>query len=314
MKTHTTPPKIIVICGPTGTGKTAAAISTAQAIGAEIVSADSMQIYRYMDIGTAKPSLEEQSLIRHHLIDIVNPDEPFDARKYAVMAGDAIQSIASRNRAVLVVGGTGLYIRALLHGLFTLENGNVMVRDRLKQKASLEGLDCLYSELKRCDPESADRIHPNDTYRIIRALEIFETTGTPMSVLHQQHGFSTEIFAAAMIGLSRQKELLYQRIDNRVDQMLAAGLIQEVQSLLDRGYSSTLKSMTSLGYRHMADHLAGKMPLTEAILSMKRDTRRYAKRQMTWFRSEKNIQWIDATNTDAVKKAAENYLAMHANP
>ncbi|MGD9974343.1 MAG: tRNA (adenosine(37)-N6)-dimethylallyltransferase MiaA [Desulfatirhabdiaceae bacterium] len=313
MTTHTTPPRIIVICGPTGTGKTAAAITTAQAIGAEIVSADSMQIYRYMDIGTAKPSLEEQSLIRHYLIDIVDPDEAFDARKYAVMAGDAIQSIMSRNRTVLVVGGAGLYIRALLHGLFTLENGDDMVRDRLKQKASLEGLDCLYAELKQCDPESANRIHPNDTYRIIRALEIFETTGTPMSKLHQRHGFSTEIFAAGMIGLYRQKELLYERIDNRVDQMLQAGFIQEVQSLLDRGYSSTLKSMKSLGYRHMADHLEGRMPLSEAVPAMKRDTRRYAKRQMTWFRSEKNIQWIDAADTDAVKKAAEDYLAMNAD-
>lgn len=310
MTPHTQNPRIIVICGSTGTGKTAAAISVAQAVGAEIVSADSMQVYRYMDIGTAKPSSEEQAFVRHHLIDIVNPDEPFDARLYTVMAGDAIRSIDHQNKVALVVGGTGLYIRALRHGLFSLESGDSIIRDRLKQKALNEGTENLYMELKRSDPESAVRIHPNDVYRIIRALEIFKSTGTPMSVFHQHHHFSTDFYAVRMIGLYRERELLYERINRRVDRMLETGFIQEVESLLNRGYSSTLKSMKSLGYRHIADYVEGRTSLPDAVLSMKQDTRRYAKRQMTWFRSEKDILWIDAENMDDVKKTAEDYLMM----
>ncbi|MFZ3047358.1 MAG: tRNA (adenosine(37)-N6)-dimethylallyltransferase MiaA, partial [Desulfatirhabdiaceae bacterium] len=288
------------------------AISVAQAVGAEIVSADSMQVYRYMNIGTAKPSSEEQAFVRHHLIDIVNPDEPFDARQYTVMAGDAIRSIDHQNKVALVVGGTGLYIRALRHGLFSMESGDSIIRDRLKQKMLNEGTENLYMELKRCDPESAVRIHPNDVYRIIRALEIFESTGTPMSVFHHHHHFSTDFYSVRMIGLYRERELLYERINRRVDRMLETGFIQEVESLLNRGYSSTLKSMKSLGYRHIANYVEGRTSLTDAVLSMKQDTRRYAKRQMTWFRSEKDILWIDAENMDVVKKTTEDYLMMNS--
>ncbi len=301
-------PEILVICGPTGTGKTAAAVSVAQIVDAEIVSADSMQVYRFMNIGTAKPTPEEQAAVRHHLIDVVYPDEPFDVRRYVELADQSIGSITYQNKSVLVVGGTGLYIRALRHGLFTLKPETRDVREQIARRVRERGIAAVYEELKSRDPESAARIHPNDAYRIRRALEVYESTGTPMSVFHRRHQLEGPRYSMRMIGLFRKRELLYERIDKRVDSMIRGGFIEEVDFLLKRGYSSSLSSMKSLGYRHIADYVEGRSGLHEAIERMKQDTRRYAKRQMTWFRAEPGIMWVDAADGDKAMEAATDYL------
>jgi tRNA dimethylallyltransferase len=212
--------RIPVICGPTCVGKTSIAIDVATALNAEIISADSMQIYRYMDIGTAKPSLLEQARVWHHMIDIVDPDEPFDAQLYAEMGLNIIYSLADEGIPVVVAGGTGLYIRALLYGLFQAGSSNPELRLNLKAEAETNGTEPLYQRLCRCDPASAEKIHPHDTFRIIRALEIFAATGYPISTWHKEHREIPPLFDVLKIGLSRPRELLYERINHRVDLMI----------------------------------------------------------------------------------------------
>jgi tRNA dimethylallyltransferase len=284
-------PKIIVICGPTGVGKTRTAVETAEAAGGEIVNADSMQVYRHMDIGTAKPSPEELARVPHHLIDILEPDAHFDANRFALLAREAVSLIRTRGRIPFVVGGTGLYIRALLHGLFPSDPRDPRVRLAIRRKAENEGNAVLHRRLLECDPESAEKIHPNDTIRIIRALEVFDETGIPFSAHHRTHRFGGRIYRSLKLGLSIEREALYSRIEERVEEMLARGLLREVETLLDAGYSVDLKSMQSIGYRHAAAHLLGDLSFEEMERTLKRDTRRYAKRQLTWFRGDPEIVW-----------------------
>ncbi|MEZ4528308.1 MAG: tRNA (adenosine(37)-N6)-dimethylallyltransferase MiaA [Desulfobacterales bacterium] len=286
-------PRIIVICGPTGIGKTGAAIDAALTFGGEIVSADSMQIYRYMDIGTAKPTAEEKAAMQHHMIDIVDPDEDFDAAQYAEEARRAVAQIHKKGKVPFVAGGTGLYIKILLGGIFQAPAPAPELRARLRAEAKMHGAAFLHQRLLGCDPESGRRIHPNDTFRIVRALEIFETTGQSISEYHQSHGFSENPFHVYKIGLQAEREILYKRIEMRVDAMLETGLESEVRSLLEKGYSPQLKSMQSIGYRHMADWIQGRLSFDEAVRTMKQDTRRYAKRQFTWFRADPEIVWTE---------------------
>jgi len=283
---------IVVICGPTGVGKTSVGIEMAIAFKGEIVSADSMQIYRYMDIGTAKPTPDEQSRAPHHMLDIAHPDQPFDAARYATEAHRIIRGLHSRSVLPFVVGGTGLYIKALTRGLFEGGERHPEVRKRLHEEMATCGIADLYRRLSRCDPETAQKIHPHDTYRIIRALEIFETTPQTISQHQKGHRFSESRYDVLKIGLTMDKALLYDRINRRVDAMLADGLQSEVESLLARGYAPDLKSMKSIGYRHMVDLISGRLSREEALRTLKRDTRRYAKRQMTWFRSDQEIVWV----------------------
>ena len=284
-------PKVIVICGPTGIGKTAVGIELAGKFGGEIISADSMQIYRHMDIGTAKPTTEELAQITHHMIDIVDPDEDYDAVQFSKQARDRIAEIVSRGLIPFIVGGTGLYIKALLHGLFQSKSVDPQIRNRLKQEAEENGSGFLFERLKKNDPAAAGRIHPKDSYRIIRALETIESSGKTISEHHQNHGFADDPFTALKIGLQMDRQNLYARIDNRVELMIDAGLVEEVKNLLAMGYSAELKSMQSIGYRHVVGFLAGSLPWDECLRTLKRDTRRFAKRQFTWFGADQAISW-----------------------
>jgi len=284
-------PKVIVICGPTGIGKTAVGIELAGMFGGEIISSDSMQIYRHMDIGTAKPTPEERAQITHHMIDIVDPDEDFDAAQFLSRGRAIIAELDSRGRIPLVVGGTGFYIKALLHGIFQSRSIVSDVRERLRKEAGEFGSHLLYDRLKRCDPDSAGRLHPNDTYRIIRALEVFESTGRTIGAHHQEHDFTEDPYCVLKIGLSGDRQSLYHRIDYRVDAMIDAGLVDEVRRLLEMGFSADLKSMRSIGYRHVTEFLGGHLSWDECVRTLKRDTRRYAKRQLTWFGADRTISW-----------------------
>ncbi len=301
-------PKVIVICGPTGVGKTTVGIQLAEKLGGEIISADSMQIYRYMDIGTAKPTADEQSRIPHHMIDIVDPDENFDAVRFAEMARDKVMQLHQRGVMPLVVGGTGLYIKALLQGLFQSNPVDPKTRERLMKEAAENGSGILYDRLKRVDPDTADRLHPNDSYRIIRALETIESTGRSISEHQQEHGFSDEPFNALKICLRIDRQKLYDRIDQRVDMMIEAGFVDEVKKLLGMGYSADLKSMQSIGYRHISDFLEGRLPWDECVRTLKRDTRRFAKRQFTWFGADQQIKRYEPDQLDEIVRLVEGFL------
>ncbi len=296
-------PRIIVITGPTASGKTSVAVKVALLCGAELVGADSMQVYRGLDIGTAKPTSEELRGVRHHLIDVADPDESFDAARFARLADRAIEDICSRGAKALVVGGTGLYIRVLLHGLHRAPPPSPEVREKITKRADADGWPALHTELAVCDPQAAARLHPNDGVRILRALEVFEASGVPLSEWQQQHGFQRRRYPALCVGIQRPREELNQRINTRVEQMMSAGFLGEVEGLMARGYGPELKPMQGLGYRRLASHLAGEMGLEEAVESTRTDTRRFAKRQMTWFKREPDLAWVDPDPTGIVERA-----------
>lgn len=284
--------RIIVISGPTGIGKTGLSVRLAEKFGGEIVGADSMQIYKYMDIGTAKPTEEERARAVHHMTDIANPDEPYDAARYLSEARAAVDDIVARKRLPIVVGGTGFYIKALLYGLFEARPEDKRVRSNLWKQAGELGTDGLYRRLEACDPEAAGRIHPNDTYRVVRALEVYEITGRTMSAYRREHGFSDSPYNALKFALYMDRNELYRRIDHRVELMIEQGLVEEVRDLLEMGFDRNLKSMQALGYRHVLDYLEGTADLHKIKETLKRDTRRYAKRQLTWFRADPEINWV----------------------
>ena len=284
-------PRVIVVCGPTAVGKTAAGIALAQALGGEVVGADSMQVYRFMDIGTAKPTAAERAAAPHHLIDVVDPDEGFDAARYAELGREAVFALHRRGKVPVVVGGTGLYVKALLHGLFAAGGQDPELRRRLRAEAESLGAAALHARLARCDPAGAARLHPNDTLRVLRALEVFETTGRPIAELQREHRFAASPFTALKIGLTLPREALYARIERRVDAMLAAGFEEEVRGLLRSGYGPELRPMQSIGYSHMAALIGGRLSRAECVRTLKRDTRRFAKRQLTWFRPDPDIVW-----------------------
>ena len=301
-------PKIVVICGPTGIGKTSVAVELARHFSGQIIGADSMQVYKYMDIGTAKPTAEEQARVVHHMIDIIEPDESFDAARYAELAGTKIFELDRQKITPFVVGGTGLYIKALLHGLFNTELSDPDIRRRLKREADAHGIESLHERLGRLDPESAKRLHPNDSYRIIRALEVVETTGKPISGHHREHGFTDQPFEALKIALNMDRAVLYARINQRVDAMIAAGFLEEVKSLLARGYSADLKSMQSIGYRHVVDFIRGRLSWEACVRTLKRDHRRYAKRQLTWFGADPQTIWKAPGQMEALKLLVEKFM------
>lgn len=283
---------LIVVVGPTGVGKTAFSLALAQALQGEIVAADSMQVYRYLDIGTAKPSLENRRTVPHHLLDIVDPDEPFTAKDYERLGLAAIVHICGRGRIPIVVGGTGLYVRALLTGIFWGPSEDRALRAALYKEAEELGPGQLHRRLQEADPEAASKIHPNDLFRTVRALEVYFVTGRPISD-HRRGDRRPSLEPLVYLGLRRKREELYRLIDERVDRMMAEGLLHELEALLQRGYTAALKPMQALGYRHLLGYLQGQYSLGRAVFLFKRDTRRYAKRQMTWFLKEKGIEWVD---------------------
>ena len=301
-------PKVIIICGPTGIGKTTVGIKLAEKFGGEIVGADSMQIYRHMDIGTAKPTREERRKVSHHMVDIVDPDEDFDAVQFSERARATIVELNRQGRLSFVVGGTGLYIKALLHGFFQSEPVDPKIRNRLKQELEQSGSGFLYERLVQLDPVTAGRLHPNDSYRILRALETIASSGKSISKHHLDHGFDEDPFHALRIGLRIDRAKLYARIDQRVEAMIQAGLIEEVTKLLAMGYSAGLKPMQSIGYRHVIGFLEGSLPWDECLRTLKRDTRRFAKRQFTWFGADPQIIWYEPDQLNEIIRLVEGFL------
>jgi tRNA dimethylallyltransferase len=285
-------PQLVIITGPTATGKTALAIDLATRYDAEIISADSRQVYRYLDIGTAKPTPAQQTAIPHHLIDVVNPDEQFDGARFRTLALAAIEDIHRRGKRVLVAGGTGLYLRALTRGLFAGPAADPALRARLQEQEASEGKGFLHRWLCEVDPEAAKRLHPNDAVRLIRALEVFLTTGKPMSHWQREHGFRDRLFATLMIGLVCERETLHQRIAERCQQMLKDGLVDEVRRVWDMGYGPELPVMQTIGYAQAKAFLQGQGSEEEALAQMTTETKQLAKRQLTWFRAEPDLQWF----------------------
>jgi tRNA dimethylallyltransferase len=305
--------KIVVLCGPTGIGKTSAAINLAIRFKGEIIGADSMQIYRHMDIGTAKPTLAEQGQVPHHLIDVIDPDKDFDAERYVALTRPLVAGVTGRDRVPLVVGGTGFYIKALIYGLFEAAPVKPDVRQRLHKEVADKGSPVLHKRLVQCDPGAAARIHPNDTYRVLRALEVFESSGQTISAWQKPHAFKNKVYDTLQIGLNMPRQDLYARIDQRVDQMIAQGLLDEVQGLLQKGYAPDLKAMQSLGYRHMIAYLQDQQTWDETVRTLKRDTRRYAKRQLTWFQADKDIAWIERDDIEKMADLIEVFLSSESN-
>lgn len=270
------------------------ALELARRLPVEIVSADSMQVYRGMDIGTAKPTTEDRGEIPHHLIDVADPGESYSAGRFVEEASRAIRAIRSRGRFPFLVGGTGLYLRALLRGLDPLPSDE-RVRKTLLDRWDREGGKAMHERLRRIDPEAAARIPPADRVRVLRALEVAEITGAPASAKRRAWKTEAEPGGRALFfALRVDRELLYRRIDERVESMIRRGLVDEVRGLVSRGYGTDVRSMGALGYRHVLRHLLEGIPLAEAIREMKRDTRRYAKRQQTWLSGETGVRWIEA--------------------
>lgn len=294
-------PKIVLIVGPTAVGKSRVAMALADIFYGEVVSADSMQVYRYMDIGTAKPSRDDLEKVHHYLIDIRNPDEDFDAAQFREEASNAITEIVGRRMVPIVSGGTGLYIRTLTEGIFEAPKVDKELREKLRKEGEELGISALYKKLVDVDP-AARGIDPLNPHRIIRALEVFYLTGRSISEYHREHAFSERPFISLKIGLMKDREALYRDIDKRVDCMIKAGFIDEVVGIIKMGYSSDLKSMNSIGYSHICNYLKGRYSLEEATVTMSRETRHYAKRQMTWFKRDNDITWFDVNEGDYLER------------
>ena len=286
-------PKLLIISGPTCSGKSVLAVELALILGGEIINADSMQVYRGMDIGTAKLRLSERKGIPHHLIDIVNPDQEFNAALFLLHALPIINDLHVNSIPIIVVGGTGLYIKTLLGGLFTCPPSKPELRQSLIEECEERGTSFLHQRLSRLDRKAANSIHTMDKVRIIRALEVIYLTGYPFSELARKHSFSDRRFLALNLCLNVDRQVLYNRINIRAMSMIDSGLINEVKALLTMGYSPELKPMQAIGYRHIISYLKGGWDLDEATRLIQRDTRRYAKRQLTWFRADPDLIWVN---------------------
>ncbi|NMO97085.1 tRNA (adenosine(37)-N6)-dimethylallyltransferase MiaA [Paenibacillus lemnae] len=305
-------PKLFVLIGPTAVGKTKMSIELAKEFQGEIISGDSMQVYRGMDIGTAKITSSEMEGIPHHLIDIHEPDYPYSAAEFQEQSRRLIGEISSRGHLPMIVGGTGLYIESVCYSYQFSESGaDEAFRDEQFAYAQKYGAEALHQKLGTVDPESATRLHPNDLRRVVRALEIFHVTGTPMSdQLAAQKKESP--YDLCLIGLTMDRQMLYNRIEERVDSMMNGGLIQEVSSLMEKGYAPGLVSMQGLGYKEIVSYLQGECSLEEAVVLLKRDTRRFAKRQLSWFRHMQDIQWVDVGETGEFEDNYEKIRAIIA--
>lgn len=289
-------PNLLVLVGPTAVGKTKLSIEIAKAFSCEIISGDSMQVYRGMDIGTAKIQSSEMEGIPHHLIDVLNPDEPFSVAQFQDSCRQLIPEIGERGKLPFIVGGTGLYVESVCYEYqFTDTGADDEFRSQMQNLADEEGNEALHARLGAVDPQSAERLHPNDVRRVIRALEIYHMSGTTLSSqLESQNKQSP--YNLCIIGLTMDRQMLYNRIEQRIDEMMDAGLVDEVRSLLGRGFTRNLISMQGLGYKEILEHLEDGVPLEDAVTKLKRDTRRFAKRQLSWFRHMKDISWVDVTD------------------
>ncbi len=285
--------QVLIIVGPTAVGKTSLSLAFARKWkDVEIISADSRQVYKYMNIGTSKPTPKELSIASHHFIDIINPDEYFSAGKYGREARLIIDRLLHEKKIPIVAGGSGLYIRALVDGFFEKQIFDQQIKARLKEKIKSQGLEFLYEQLKQVDPISAGKLHPNDGHRVVRALEVYELTGEPLSAF-QNEASKAANFEPVFVGLTRDRKYLYEIIEKRVDLMLKHGLVEEVIQLKRMGYNSNLNSMQTVGYREVFEYLDHKLDFDEMVRLIKQRSRNYAKRQMTWFRKDTRIRWFD---------------------
>ncbi len=285
---------LVVLTGPTAVGKTKASIDLAKAVGGEIISADSMQVYRYMDIGSAKIRKEEMCGIPHHLIDVLEPREEFHVVKFQKLAKEVMEGIYSRGHLPIIVGGTGFYIQALLYDIdFTESTQDDALRKKLSVYAKEEGAEALHEKLRLVDPKAAEEIHANNVKRVIRALEFYAQTGERISEHNETERQKESPYQFAYFVLNDNRERLYERINRRVDQMLDDGLVEEVRFLKERGYTKDLVSMQGLGYKEILEYLDGDCTLEEAVYKIKRDTRHFAKRQITWFKREREVIWVE---------------------
>ncbi|MGA9724756.1 MAG: tRNA (adenosine(37)-N6)-dimethylallyltransferase MiaA [Candidatus Binatus sp.] len=303
---RTRPARIAVgfIVGPTGAGKSALAMAVAERSNCEIINADSRQFYRGMDLGTAKPSAEDRRRVPHHLIDVRNPDESLDVAEFAQLARAAIEDVAARGRNPLVVGGSGLYLRVIRGGIFRGPAASAEIRERLAKIAAEHGVAHLHQRLREIDPEAANRIGVNDLYRVVRALEVFELTGETISAHQRRHRFADIGYDTLTVGVEVERKTLYEAIDRRFDAMVAGGLVGEVRALVEAGYSPEKPPLSTIGYKQIAAYLRGEVALADAIAQAKQESRRLAKRQLTWFRHEPEIVWLDP------ERGAQDALAL----
>lgn len=285
---------MIILTGPTAVGKTDLSIQLAKAINGEIISADSMQVYRHMDIGSAKVTPEEMDGVPHHLIDVLEPEEEFNVVVFQKLAKEALTGIYERGHIPIIVGGTGFYIQALLYDIdFTENDGDTAIRRELEKLAQTQGADCLHQMLQEIDPESAAAIHQNNVKRVIRAIEFYRQTGKKISLHNEQEREKQSPYQFLYYVLDTDRKTLYERIDRRVDLMMEHGLVDEVKHLADMGCTRDMVSMQGLGYKEILDYLSGEIPLEEAVYILKRDTRHFAKRQITWFKRERDVRWLE---------------------
>lgn len=307
--------RLICICGPTASGKTALSVALAKQLHTEIISADSMQIYRGMDIGTAKPTAEERQGVPHHLLDICAPSEPFSVARYVELADAAAQDVLSRGMVPIVAGGTGLYMDALIEcSTFSGDETDLSVREKYQRMAAEQGNEAVHACLAKVDPEGADRLHPNNLKRVIRALEVYEQTGMTIDAFNRLHKRPAPKYAALKIGICpAERQTLYDRIDRRVDQMLADGLLEETKRLLDSGALAGTAAQ-AIGYKELLGYLQGDAPLADCVALLKQRSRNYAKRQLTWLKRDDNIHWIYYNNGEelpAILQEATEYLQKH---
>ncbi len=299
--------RAIAIVGPTGSGKTNLALLIADRLDCEIISADSRQIYRYLNIGTAKPTSEQLKRVTHHFIDILDPDQDYNAGMYGQSARKIMEDIFDRQKKPIICGGSGLYIRAVIDGLFEGPGKNPEVRKQLEEEMQKFGKECLFNKLKKIDPESASKMDPSKARRIVRALEVYYTTGESISSLHKVQQTNPS-FEVVQFGLNWDRKLLYERINNRVDDMILHGLVDEITELKLKGYSQTINALNTVGYKEAFDFIEGGISRDEMIELIKRNTRRFAKRQLTWFCADKRINWIQLDSKTHWNEIADNIL------
>lgn len=290
---------LIILTGPTAVGKTALSVKLAKAINGAIISADSMQVYRGMDIGSAKVTVEEMEGVPHYLIDVLDPDEEFHVVRFQEMAKAAMEEIYSNGQIPILTGGTGFYIQSILYDIdFTSQDEDTVFRSKLESLAKSQGNEVLHQMLKEVDPVSAEKIHANNVKRVIRALEFYEKTGKPISEHNEAEAAKDSPYSFCYFVLNDDRDKVYSRIEKRIDLMLQAGLIDEVKSLKEKGYHKSMVSMQGLGYKEILSYLEGEISLDDAVYILKRDTRHFAKRQLTWFRREKDVIWVNKPDFD----------------
>jgi tRNA dimethylallyltransferase len=304
-------PKVIIIVGPTCSGKTTLAILLAEKLNTEIISADSRQIYKYLDIGTAKPDREQLDKIKHHFISILEPGETYNVSRFEIDAIEVIQNLLGKSKIPIVVGGSGLYIKALIDGIFDADTNEELRNNYLEQRR-IYGNECLYEELKNVDPESAAKMLPQNWKRVMRALEVFKLTGTAIGAHHREQKKNQNKFNFVQFGLRWNRQELYKNIENRVDEMIAAGLVNETELLLEK-YNRNLNSLNTVGYKEIIAYLDNQITLDRAVELIKRNTRRYAKRQLTWFNADERIKWYDVFSAKDLEMFADEIACKEIN-